>query len=291
MEVLEQLNLVDLMEMARTSRYYESMASNVFKRKYSHKLLGVTDKCTEAVFIPSLNSEMVEIDFELAEKVFRTFGHVIQKVIIYFDKIKENQSRKIIEYIEQHCSKSLMELYFLGFTENPLQYFSNSLDKVELISFIRLDGNKTVSIGNDTVKITDIFPALHHLIFMLDLLSNRTSMNLVYPHLTELNVMLTPCGLDRATLEKILMKNPQIQDLTIQPATRSLMRKVSGILPHLEALTLAFGWFPERSTDEIRFKNVKKLGISFPRYPPANFVFDQVEEVQFAIHEGYLTRG
>lgn len=277
------MDLVELMVMAKTSTYYENMASNVFKRKYSSKIFMIGNEFSEGFMIPPFDKTVVEIDIKLAEQILKTFGHMIQKVMINWLKIgDENQSRKINEYIRQYCSKSLIEFYFFGFTENPFKDISNSFEKVEFVSLVGFDDNP-VAIGNDTVKITDIFPALKRLQMSISNLENQECVNIVYPNLKELQLDLQRNSFEVATVEEILTKNPHIQSLRIQPTTLSMLKKVNDILPNLEKISFNFG-FMDQGLDhfeEIRFKNLKALSISFD-ICPSNLVFDQLEEVQFS---------
>lgn len=276
------MGLVELIAMSKTSNYYKNMVFNVFNRKYANKVFVISD--VPNVYMDNIlsNMERVEINVESAQQILKTFGHMIQKVFVHYQGIKREQSRNINAHIGQYCSKSLIELYFYLFRENPLMNITNSFDKLELVSFMGF-GGVTVSIGSDALNLSDMFPALRHLIFLVDDLKDKASMSLVYPHLTEFDVILKRNALDQAAIEDILKKNPQIKSLNVVATTISMLQKVNDILPNLEKLSFSLGYGPEvyDYSDEIRFKNVKRLDISFLQNPATNIVFDQLEEVRF----------
>lgn len=242
----------------------------------------ISNEYTEAVMLPPFDRKIIEIDIELAENVLKSFGHMIQKVLINFAKIQDQtKSRIIYEYIKQYCSQSLIELYFYGFTENPLNDIPNAFDNVEFVSLTGF-GDESLTIGNDTVKLTDIFPAMQRLYISVNRLENTDYIKLVYPHLKHLQVGLMRGGIDSESVEEILMKNRQIQHLEIKPTSLSLLKRSNDILPNLEALSIDLGFLSSFDYfEEIRFRNVKRLSVSFSESYPANLVFDQLEEVQF----------
>lgn len=283
LEFLEQLRLVELMDMAKTSTYYEGLVANVFKRKYAKKTFMISDSFEESMMMPPFDREIVQININMAANILSTFGHMMEKVLINYNPFNETQSRKINEYVSNYCSESLIELYFYGCTENPLIGMPKQFQKVKAVSFVPF-GGKMVPIGNETHNINDFFPELQRLHLVVEYWENADFINLAYPYLKELKLGLMVNSIDVAVIEELLTKNSQIQSLELKSTSLLLLKKVNDIVPNLEKLSYdvdIFGQNEEFNYEgEIRFKNVKRLSISFSEIP-LNVVFDQLEEVEF----------
>lgn len=285
LSIFDVLNLDDLINVADIGLRYRHLvtrhyAISKFKlhdslvRFSGHMLAG------SSVEISSYSIEIV--DFSMAQKVLRIFGHIISKLQFNYDRYNPIQARRMARYINKYCSESLVEIKLYSFKESVLELWDIPFAKVQNVYLIR---------GIFTSKSFDlntIFPSMQRL--ELEWITIPESKYLVqhYPHLKHFKMS------DTKIIEKILSLNHQIQSVYVWGEYNfDFLRFICSESPNLSELILNGlpNDFTETAFQRIySMPNIKKFTLHLskliefiPEYSP--FDLGQVEEFTLSCFE------
>lgn len=88
-KILERLDLHDLITFSETNEYFSILAHDVFRRKYSKRLIGFLNpkrNITEAPYL-EFDTAFYINDLDIALNLLKRFGHLISS--IYFSATEE----------------------------------------------------------------------------------------------------------------------------------------------------------------------------------------------------------
>lgn len=265
--IVEFLSLPELLHLAEINDGLNSIASDVFRRKYRNYEIEVLrlangDDVEERFHLYAINHKQIEItDYHMALKVFEHFGRAIRKLSISANMCKHH-SIVIDQMINRYCSESITHLDLGFIEENTLQQFTAPFKAVESFTCYIYKEIQPAKI----LPFDKLFPKISHLKLTLSADIEYTFIDCELPHLQHLDVNL---DYDRANkrgkqIEGLLRKNKQIKSIEIRDFPTDYIKEIKYYLPNLENLTL--NEFDIRN-ETIQLENVKhlKLRTSHPK--------------------------
>lgn len=136
-----------------------------------------------------------------------------------------------------HNSNSLKSLRLEMYEENAFDGIEKPFANVEHVCIV----GEYERLGNDNLNFSAIFPKMRRLSIKDSKVTDRTSINLEFPHLEHLNVaFLHPCGFSEDDIKNIIEKNPQLRSLSLYYTTLDFLQFVSQHLHNLEYLDLPY---------------------------------------------------
>lgn len=138
--------------------------------------------------------------------------------------------------------------------EDTLKQFTEPLKYVEDLSFSVVD---VVDVRTGPLALNQVFPNLRRLTLKLDSDVDYTFLGCHFPHLDELNVMLSDYSLERINqIAELFRKNPQIRSFKPFYFPKHYAKVISKLLPNLENLSLQK---LEIDSGIVRFEHLKHL--------------------------------
>lgn len=281
--ILEQFSFMELLSLADVNRHFQYVVEEIMKGKFAQKsvILGCPYH-SEALLSTAYECETedrVEISYvSVAQIVLARFGHLILnlKILHHYDLYHTNETKKVFELVNLHCSKSLIQLDILNKNTDAFAEFKQPFEKVE---FLRLDGSfKTLD--NTNLTFTEIFPSLRGIALLA---IGPSSTNVFDEAIPRLEALQTENGNQHRTntIKKIIQKNPQIRDLAVQNIKSELLKFIADRLPQLEHLELDMYDEGVSGNDTLKFENLKSLKMKGSRHTlPANVVFRDLEDFE-----------
>lgn len=295
LSILEILELPQLILLADTNKQLSSLAANVFRRKYSKKVIEIFNP-----FYPfnggdtPINSTNVIISDEFVKithfgatlKILRNFGHEIialeLRINLSSNDVKiANALAKINTYISMYCADTLIELDISSYQKNFFRKISKPLKRVESVVM----NGRFDHFDSDTVTFEDLFPAMQRLFLLNIETADGSFIGRHYPNLRELTCAMRTddTHIRQEHVQALLKKNRQIRSLRVSGYTRLFLKNVSETLPHLECLVIE-DYNDDSSLDDtmpIVFENVKNLTIfsSEVKAMPNNIRFPNLIEL------------
>lgn len=304
--IFEYLNLVDLLNIADSSKQFKTAANLVFARKYENELVNV------GLFQPQRNQNQPtqeEIGRILYAKtclqLIRNFGHRI--TALKLEPIKDTSQEDLfssvfkcaINYIKEYCTELLTEIHIRQCPEGYYKY----LKPLQNVQTVEIDSFGFEGLSKDTLNI--LFPKLHRLVYIdfdqsLGMIENH------FPHLEQLGVRrgrgsnITPW--DNVSLN-VFELNPQLRRLDYFDigSDANVLRSIEN-LQYLEMLYLMWDTkyatvannfngetfhFPTVKTFKIFFMNSDGEYISMPAIP---FTFSQLEQCSISLKTSSLNK-
>lgn len=275
------MNVEELLSVATRGNYSVKLIADSFQRKYSE--MEVCFGSSLEVVAETMGGKHSKIIFkhQEAEGALKLIGPVITSVTIVYANLSSDQSKQITEFISDYCSV-LEELTLIEFTSNPLVSIPKWFSHVKHLTLI----GQTETLGNETAKLNDMFPALTHLDLIVKDIEQQSCIDLEYPHLESFSTFFSIPGqlvsFDEFVIEDMFRKNPNIKSLKVYMESISFLQKVNEILPKLEELHMTSLLEPIEYSEGVCFDNVKIVWINAVTDAiPSNIIFDQLEHIKF----------
>lgn len=298
LEILDELDLYSLTMTAIANKKLTELADDVFKRKFARKAIGIFGPLSmdPRYSVHILDTIITNYNFEVFSLILKTFGHLIEKVVIGYDGITLDQRKDIHNLIFEY-SRNLTSVELMEWDENVLKAFTNPLLAVDHLT---LSGNlKTKSDGvfnffdKNSLKLNEIFPNIRKLSLDRLWVTNPSILNVHFSQLDYVRITLLPAPFNhpleyyfskaKPAMEKLFEKNPQIRNLTIHNCNSlDYIRIVAENLPELEYFRVNFGRIEENySGNQFHFENVKKLYMKIGNIDLSQIMtFGSVEEIR-----------
>lgn len=288
--ILDELNLYDLTQVAQTSQYFSSLATDIFRRRYSKKTFDILSTLTKNSneSISMTNDKVFIQHFEVTSAVLHTFGHLIERFAIGFIQGYKNERVTIMKFLENYCSNSLIEINFEGFDKHVLAIFRKPLPSVEIVT---IKGYLEASSG-DAMKMNEIFPEMRRLILTHTDIYDPTIFDAKFPNLEHFEIRLLPLVVKqqrpdsnknfKLAVENLFKRNPQIKVIVFNDChSFEFVRFASEHLPNLEGIDIDFfAIVDDYEGDEIHFSSVSQLIMSWQHLNIASKVaFDNLESL------------
>ncbi|XP_055317512.1 uncharacterized protein LOC129576421 [Sitodiplosis mosellana] len=296
--VFKHLDLLDLLNIADSSKQFKTAADLVFAKKFGNERVNV-------VYIQPYRKQCGKVD-ETVEwihsaktclQVFRNFGHLITVLefgpanVLEKTHLKESFSllyKFAIEYINEYCAESLTEFLIHQCPKGFLKY----LKPLPNVSTVEIESFGFEGQSKDSLKT--LFPKLNRLIYI----DFNQSLGIIENHFPHLEHFCVRRGSGHGIVPwdnispAVLDSNPQLRTLfcfDIGPGV-NVLRSMER-LQHLEELQLIWDMKfvtprNEFNGEIFRFRTVKILGILFMnpertpscKLPKIPFSFDQLKK-------------
>lgn len=278
--VIEKLDVLSLMKLAETNKYFTNLVSLTLKRILAKKLVILRipfydDKKDLQVFETDDSIHIQNI--QTISKLLKKSGHFILRLKIEQFYGTAKGASLLQNLINLYCSETLKELHmvFIHLTTYDGTSFSyalkNSLDNFQKpfknVERIFLHGSFK-SLDNDKLKFNEIFPAIQ--LLSLDMIGIH-DMSSVYQHFSHLKELRAHSWsthnisgfLTDSSIESCIKMNPNIQRMTLKNVSAKLLKFVADNLPAIESLELSLSTEiePNQREQEICFENVTFLKI------------------------------
>lgn len=270
LDIFEDLNLNELMGIARTHPYNWDAADIVFKSKFAIEAFDVNGlkKVSGSTFVDNSNDTN---EFNAMLNALETFGHLITKININYYYFNDDQSETINQHLSKYVANSLIDIEMLNCNDSTLKGLTGPFKKAETVYLSR--GRL-----NSHINFSVMFPVLRKIDFL--------HMNYILPacfeytffNLNEINM--------NVPIERTLQLNLQLRSLAVGRFDWQSLRMISETLPQLENFTYHdFDEVVPFEGDYIHLENVKVFkSKSIFSLPPSvktiPIVFGNLEEIE-----------
>ncbi|XP_055317528.1 uncharacterized protein LOC129576435 isoform X1 [Sitodiplosis mosellana] len=297
--VFKHLGLLDLLNIADSSKQFKTAADLVFAKKFGNERVKVLciRPCRNQYVESNESIEWIEFA-KTGLQLFRNFGHLIS--VLNFEpanvlaKTPREESFSLlykcaIEYINEYLAESLTEIWIRQCPEGFLKFLNPLLN----ISTVEIDSFGFEGLSNDWLKT--LFPKLNRLTY-IDFNQSLGMIDHHFPHLEHLSVRRGYSAIAWDNISPaVLDLNSQLRSLfnfDIGPGV-NVLRSMER-LQHLEELDLMWDMKYANARNEFdgeifRFRTIKMFKIftmdtsrEYGTFPKIPFVFDQLEKC--AIH-------
>lgn len=261
--IFEHLDVTSLLALAQLNLYFHGLASNVFKRKYSCKIVELNTQMDESSLISTVDiseqfpNKLIIGKFDVISIFFEYFGHMVQAVDILKYKIWDEQKNlKEIVKIVNNNSNSLKVLKL----ENTVEDILNSVAQ-PFRSIKRLDLSGVFDkLGSESMDLNEMFPNIQEIYLSTRHVADDENMAVKLPNLKHLRLGFDP---PVSSIEKLIKQNPQIERLTISGISINALFCFNQNLPNLTHLIVHYITLYDKN---IHFRNVKHLKINTLEY-------------------------
>lgn len=268
--------------MAQTDYHFQTLAFNVFHRKFGSKPFVFYPKFM--VLGSVLRSPEIKVDYDrvmitgsdLGIKVLQSFGHLLTKISLTFDEEESGSTSRMAE-IAKKSSDSLIELELQGCNEEIWHHIQQPFKNVESLSFIF-----NLCVPND-VKLNKVFPKLRRLELKdLDLQRDQHVFDCYFEHLKNLSITsFTIMKSIESDVRELIKRNPQIKSLSVSFPSMDFLKFVNKYLPKLENIEILSSIENYSDQMKIQFESVKKICIKLnTSIVPKSITFAQLEELE-----------
>lgn len=246
--IFEELDVENLLKMARLNSHLKSLAIYVFQRKFaSKKVIIGSDALFEGIIV---GRSHISIDYSFSLKFLATFGHLIKSFEILNSQIPPEHLVSFGMLVNEHCSDTLVE-----FTMEGEMYVLDGMKKpFESIVNVTFESNENIS-HNCSVKLNELFPKVQRLNLNL-YLGQRKNFDCHFPHLHDVHIGYATC---RDDYVQFLTKNPQIRKLSSSYIHLEFLQDIKTLLPQLKSLGFEMKHFQLTEGPKVQFENVKEV--------------------------------
>lgn len=257
MLILEELDLVDLMNVADTNKHFNHMALDIYRRKFQERLVKIEGRLaiSNEVYV---NENHISFSNPTTSSMFlRIFGHLIRKVWIFNMDMCAEDIELIAKNLNQFCSNTLLQLDIYNCPMNIWDSMPAPFKSMESVTFM----NKLETTENQ--NFTEIFPKIRRLGIDFVNSHHEDTFNAHFTHLEHLAVgfvesQLPDDAFQHRDFQRICQMNPQIRTLSLQYTSHEPLKYASEHLKNLESLQVSWPtWNSLNPDDEIRFESVK----------------------------------
>lgn len=287
MLIFDHFNLSTLVVVAETSKYYQSLAADVFKRNFAKMEIQIFTPFLKHSTIFGGENYTATQNVDIATKLVRNFGYLIDSLKIGHYSHYDEQTKQINKMINLYCSETLMRISIQSYKENIFDSMKVPFKKVV---DVYIDGRYD-KLGGQLLNLNDIFPSMHRLFLNYVKISDLTSIELTFSHLQYLHIEIYQYEdidrIDDAAFKRFIKKNPQIRTMKLLHGSRRSLEFISKFSTNLE--TLKIKWYDERVPNEgrqqIYFGNVKRLEMEHSSQSiPENITFSNLIEFKSDAH-------
>lgn len=293
--IFEEMDFTSLLNMVQTNKHISTIAVNVFRRKFSNKMISIEDysDLPKQIEIFSNNwnwfgqrlkeiaserkthfvsDEQIKIiDRKLIINTLKYFGCVIKKLKITYANIDLIESKLITRYLNKYCSDSLTELQLENCGGNILKYMNRPFKNVEHLTF----GQRLLDVSNETPLMNQTFPNVQRLSLDLTEFSSQYP-GCHLPHLIHLDLNINDLR-DESNVIKVIESNPYVRSINLRSISPNILEIISKMQPNLQNLTNSM--FPY-GVNRIHFTNVVTFKVEDSLTSPSNFSFSNLKDVR-----------
>lgn len=256
--IFDQLDVNDLMNIVQINSEFQTIATDVFRRKYSNyeiDILGTKFDRYEDAYETVNSRRYIRVrDFQISSNIMKFFGKHIRKLAIrnlrgrvYTSSSNWTMANRIIN---EYGSDTLTQLTLGAISKKLWPQFTMPFKNVE-----KLD----IEIGDDTdgMKLNLLCPNLKKLRLRLTNEANYDFIDCKLPQLDHLEIIFHRSNIwnQREQIIGLIQKNPQIRGVIAQfVATPEFNEVISEYLPNLENLTIGFS---DHLSKPLHFEYVK----------------------------------
>lgn len=288
---LEGMKLYDLLKIAQTSEQCAQIASDVFRKKHSFKLVII-----KGTFFPypedTLNNEYMIIiqNLEILNTFFQTFGHLVINISAEFGFLESNERIATVELISKYSSDSIIELSLDSFDKNLRSLFTKPMKRVEKLKIIGCNTDKPEF---KDLKLSELFPALRQLNLPNVDPKDPSIFNEKFPNIEHFNMNLYKFGwhfpkeasqeMAKKNIANFLQKNSHLKSVFFDKCYSIDFVKIAH--DHLKQIeSLGINFLSETnytySGDKMNFPTVKTLLTIWTGYNLSNVMsFNNLEEL------------
>lgn len=263
--VLDSLNLSTILSFHVHDDYYSQIAEDVFKRKYSHKIIKIVDPVLIGLDeIPEEDDTVHIKQFGEILRVLKIFGHLITRLWIEYNQYRAFgvDMAPIVKYVNLYCANTLIE-FNVVMNSDYTEFFDEMTKSFEHVEQLSISGrfNKLTS---STLSFVEMFPSVRSLSLDYVQVLDKNGLDLKFLNLTHLNVEIDNSRFTSEDIENILRANPKIQRLELGRGDLAILKVASEVLHDLESLELMNffgGHYSDDDNERIVFENVKYFSV------------------------------
>lgn len=262
-EIMADLNVTDLFNLARSSAKLSDPVSESFRRKYKNYRVEIAQENPGRANIdPLIPTQGVDVennlrinDLPTAIGILTHFGHLIRHLVVQNHVFNRNESAAIIRCLEKYCADSLTQLNIDFIKGDTFTHFTKPFSNVEELSLI-VEARR-IKIG--VLPLNQLFPRLRQLTMKL---YSDIDYSFVYLNFLQLKSLSLGASYEiwgpKDHVEELLRKNPQISSFDGRNFPKDYAKVISRHLKTLENLTL---YEFDIGNDSVRFENVKRFNL------------------------------
>lgn len=282
--IVEQLDLDDLLSIAQTNTHFNSLAGDVFRRKFGQKLF---------VLLPDWNvlggdkfgveaTRVLITSSELAENLLKMFGHLISKVSVFFERVDfqfDLITGRMAKLINKFCWKSLVHLEMNNCPVQIWKELKNPFLNVENVTF------KNLLRAPKDFDLNQVFPNMRRLELHDVELIESGLFDHAFVHLEHISIkFFVEVELFVNDVTQMITKNQQIRNVSLEHASAQFLELLSENLPQIEVLEFFSEIQDFPSSERIHFGNVKSVLMKFQSFnAPIGISFPQIEQFELDI--------
>lgn len=225
MKIFGYLDLLNLFYVAIANEFLRPAAAIVYKRKFGTKSIEIfrahgapntrasaRNKSQNQFAVPKEWTCSIDIRSpRLCLQYIRCFGPSFATLRIYYNQSTSNFYEQLHHYINEYCSKSLIEIGFWSKSNHPIEHFVKPFVSVK---------NVNVSYGNFGKQLptfAEWFPSLSHLELHDVRLNPRSSMALHFQYLEHICIDdFNDLSLSDADTIKLIQSSRQLKSIEIR---------------------------------------------------------------------------
>lgn len=275
-KVFNHLYLQHLMNVAETCEYFNQIAANVYKRKYSQQEINVNMR---DIYIDCRKDVLIITELE---HFLSIFGSLITKIHIHYSRHhdkKKSFHHCLTRTFSRNSMKSLKCIKLVGFPKDCFIMFIKPLQSVHEAHFENcfLDDNITF--------LSSIFPNVQRLSLTRCGFPEQNQIAKHYPHLIHLELELVEESTLKSELTSLINLNTQLEVLSLendckQSVDWQLIEIIAEKLTQLHTSNLNYHSRPPENV-HFHFKHVKSF--SYINYECSNkfpFSFNELCELK-----------
>lgn len=293
--IFEEMDFASLLNIAQTNKHISAIAVDVFRRKFSNKMILIEDysdlpkqidifsnnwnwfgqlpkEITSGQETYFVSNDQIRItDRQLILSTLKYFGSVIKKLKITYADADLIESKLITRYINKYCSSSLTELQLDNCAGSVLKHMKRPFKNVEHLTF----DQRLLEISSDTPLMNETFPNLQRL-SLLDLSEFSSQYPGCHlPRLIHLDLNMNDLR-DESNVIKVIESNPHVRSINLRSISPKILEIISKMQPNLQNLTNSM--FPHE-VNRIHFTNVTTFKVEDSLTSPTNFSFSNLKEL------------
>lgn len=260
---LAQLELVDLVKMAKISDRFERAVAHILRTRY--RIHEKTIRIEQVEQETHLGDAIIMTDFPAILELLQHFGHVIPRIYFSGMFFSTEQRAHINRHIAEYCSQTLLELELCDADGYLISDTNRTFPHVARLNVQNFE-------YADNLDLSRIYPNVQWLTFCA--YDNRvTSLVRPFAHMEH----LTTLRIAESTVLALIRLHPKLRTFHMHDvASLEFLRNVSQLLPQLESLEVKHGpdgFLTESSlsVDDVRFESVSHFGIAADGFDEITF--------------------
>lgn len=252
--IFMHLALDDLLNIAHTSGELKAGADEAFKRKFATKTVDLEVQSgyrRKALVVTQYSIKIYDLQTSL--RFVRCFGHLTSKLRIFGTFFSPFQI-KIVRYVNEFCSKSLTEVWFICMSRKDFQGFHKPFTQTASVVF------HNCTLNGSLKQLNKWFPKLQ----TLDMFN--CGIDCIETHFPQLQCLkMKKNQFTAESITKFVRLNPQLMSLTLNVnGWIGILRNISHNLWNLEFLNIVCydqDFFEFVGGDSVKCDQLKHLKI------------------------------